>query len=47
MSCVVTMEGFQLSAQFLVKELTILFDNNKYQHFHFNCPIDLIIAPGD
>ena len=47
MSCVVTLEGFQLSAQFVVKELTILFDNNKYQHFHFNCPIDLIIAPRD
>lgn len=47
MSCVVALEGFQISSQFVVKELTILFDNSKYQHFHFNCPIDLIIAPRD
>ena len=47
MSCVVAIEGFQLSHQYVVKELTILFNTNKYQHFHFNCPIDLIIAPRD
>ena len=47
MSCVVAIEGFQLSQQFVVKEMTILFDANQYQHFHFNCPVDLIIAPRD
>ena len=47
MSCVVAIEGFQLSQQFVVKELTILFNTNKYQHFHFNCPVDLLITPRD
>jgi hypothetical protein len=47
MSCVVAIEGFPLSQQYVVKEMTILFETNQYQHFHFNCPIDLIIAPRD
>ena len=47
MSCVVAIEGFQVSQGYVVKEMTILFDSNQYQHFHFNCPIDLIIAPRD
>ena len=47
MSCVVAIEGFQPAQQFVVKELTILLNTNKYQHFHFNCPVDLLIAPRD
>ena len=45
MSCVVAIEGFQISQRYVVKKMTILFDSNQYHHFHFNCPIDLIIAP--
>ena len=47
MSCVVTIEGFQLLQQFVVKELTILFSTDKYQHFHFNCPVNMMITPRD
>ena len=47
MSCVLTIEGFQLSQQFVVKELTILFSTDKYQHFHFNCPVNMMITPRD
>ena len=47
MSCVVAIEGFQISQQFVCKEMTILFDSNRYQHFHFDCPANLIIAPRD
>ena len=47
MSCVVAIEGFQISQQFVVKEMTILFESNRYQHFHFDCPANLIIAPRD
>ena len=47
MSCVVAIEGFQVSQQFVVKEMTILFDANRYQHFHFDSPSNLIIAPRD
>ena len=47
MSCIVAVEGFQVSHRYVIKEMTILFDSNQYQHFHFNCPIDMIIAPRD
>ena len=47
MSCVVAIEGFQLSQQFVVKELTVLFNSNRYQHFHFDCPVNLLISPRD
>ena len=47
MSCVVALEGFPISQQFVVKEMTILFDFNEYQHFHFNTPVNLIIGPRD
>ena len=47
MSCVVAIEGFRLSHQFVVKEMTILFEGEDFQHFHFNCPADLIIPPRD
>ena len=47
MSCVVAIEGFRLTNQFVVKEMTIMFDADEYQHFHFNCPVDLIITPRD
>ena len=36
--CVVTVEGFYVSGRYVAKELTILFDENNYQHFMFNCP---------
>ena len=47
MSCVIAVEGFQVSRRFIIKEMTVLFESNCYQHFHFNCPIDLIIGPRD
>ena len=47
MTCVVAIEGFQVSQQFVVKELTILFDSNRYQHFHFNSPSNLILSIRD
>ena len=47
MSCYIAIEGFQVSRRYVIKEMTVLFDSNCYQHFHFNCPIDLIIGPRD
>ena len=47
MSCFVAIEGFQVSGRYIIKEMTVLFDSNCYQHFHFNSPIDLIIGPRD
>jgi hypothetical protein len=37
---IVTLEGFTLPSGYLVKELTILYTNNDYQHFHFKSPED-------
>ena len=47
MSCYIAIEGFQVSHRYIIKEMTVLFDSNSYQHFHFNSPIDLIIGPRD
>ena len=47
MSCVIALEGFQVSHRFVIKELTILFESNSYQHFQFNSPTDLIIGNRD
>ena len=40
MSCIVAMEGFYVSGKYVAKELTIMFDENNYQHFMFDQPID-------
>ena len=45
--CVVTVEGFYVSGQYVAKELTILFDENNYQHFMFNCPKNLVLSNKD
>ena len=34
------MEGFNLSSGYIIKELTILFPDDSYQHFQFNPPND-------
>ena len=47
MSCVIALEGFQVSHRFVIKELTIMFETDCYQHFQFNCPVDLIIGNRD
>ena len=41
------MEGFYVSGKYVAKELTIMFDENKYQHFMFDQPIDLVQASKD
>lgn len=46
-SCIVTVEGFQVSNDYIVKELTVMFDSDNYQHFFFDCPPGLIIGPSD
>ena len=47
MSCVVALEGFPLTQQFVIKELTIIFEGEDYQHFQFNCPTGLLFSPKD
>ena len=44
---IIALEGFTLPSGFIVKELTILSDNLKYQHFHFNKPKDFYPTAGD
>ncbi len=38
MVCAVALEGFYMSRQYIVKEMTIYFDEDNYQHFMFNNP---------
>lgn len=38
MDCAVAFEGFYVSRQYIVKEMTIYFDKDNYQHFMFNNP---------
>ena len=45
--CVVAVEGFYVSGQYVAKELTILFDENNYQHFMFNSPKNLVLSNKD
>ena len=45
--CVVTVEGYYVSGRYVAKELTILFDENNYQHFMFNCPKNLVLSNKD
>ena len=47
MSCVVGIEGFYVSGQYIVKELTFLFSKDSYQHFMFNTPRNLFISKKD
>ena len=35
---ILALEGFMLPRGYIVKELTILFNNSDYQHFHFKSP---------
>ena len=36
----VTIEGFNLSSCYIIKELTIIFQDESYQHFRFSPPKD-------
>ena len=45
--CVVTVDGFYVCGRYVAKELTILFDENNYQHFMFNCPKNLVLSNKD
>ena len=47
MNCVVAVEGYYVSGRYVAKELTILFDENNYQHFMFNCPKNLVLTNKD
>lgn len=45
---IVTLEGFTLPSGYIIKELTVLSDNNdEYQHFHFNAPENYQPTPSD
>ena len=44
---ILTLEGFTLSRGYIVKELTILFDNGDHQHFHFKSPPDFQPTAGE
>ena len=47
MSCIVTAEGFFVSRDYVIKELTLLFSLSDFQHFMFDPPVNIIIAPSD
>ena len=47
MSCVVGIEGFYVSGQYIAKELTLLFPKDSYQHFMFNTPKNLFVSNKD
>ena len=47
MDCVVAVEGYYVSGQYIAKELTILFDEGNYQHFMFNRPNNLVLTDKD
>ena len=32
------LEGFTLPSGYIIKELTVIFDDDNYQHFHFKAP---------
>ena len=44
---ILTLEGFTLPSGYIVKELTIVFDDDSYQHFHFNAPKDFFPTAKD
>ena len=44
---ILTLEGFNLPSGYIVKELTIIFNDDSYQHFHFNAPKDFFPTAKD
>ena len=44
---ILTLEGFNLPSGYIVKELTIIFNDDSYQHFHFNAPKDFYPTAKD
>ena len=35
---ILTLEGFTLPSDYIVKELTVVFDSGNHEHFHFKAP---------
>ena len=47
-SMILTLEGFTIPSEYIIKELTVINDkNDEYQHFHFNAPKDFQPTPSD
>ena len=44
---ILTLEGFTLPSGYIIKELTVLNDDDEYQHFHFSAPKNFRPTPSD
>lgn len=35
---IISIEGYRLPSGFIVREMSVIFDNGNFQHFEFKCP---------